>query len=162
MRVARVKSCDINNGKGLMVSLWTQGCSKHCPDCHNKKTWDFDGGIEYTKNILEEILNLLKYPQNLAILGGEPLEKCNLTELLELTKIVKEKYPKKEIWLWTGSLFEDVCKLQVFENIDYCIDGCFVKELYNKDLKYRGSSNQRVIDVQKSLKQGQVVLSKYN
>lgn len=162
MRIARIKTCDINNGDGLMVSIWTQGCSIRCRNCHNKETWDFKYGVEFDEDNIKLVLDLLKYPQNLAILGGEPIEESNFDMLLKLFVEVKKIYPSKLIWLWTGRKFEDINKLEILKYIDILIDGQFIAEKKDLNLKYRGSSNQRVIDVQESLKQGQTILSKYN
>lgn len=162
MRYSAIRSCDINNGEGLMVTLWTQGCHFHCDKCHNPDLQNFEGGKEFTNQSIDKIIELLNSPQNLAILGGEPLEELNLKKLKELVSKVKEIYPNKKIWLWTGHVWESIKDYELLKYIDVLIDGQFVFNLYSKDLKYRGSSNQRVIDVQESLKENKLILSKYN
>lgn len=163
MRYSQIRTCDINNGNGLMVTLWTQGCSVRCSEkCHNKHLWNFEEGKEFTDETIEKIITLLNSPQNFACLGGEPIESVNLNMLEKLFKRIKEVYPNKEIWLWTGRLFDDIKELSLFKYVNYVIDGGYNEMLNEKGLLWRGSKNQRNIDVQESLKQNKIVLSKYN
>jgi anaerobic ribonucleoside-triphosphate reductase activating protein len=158
MRYSAIRSCDINNGSGLRITLWTQGCRFFCKNCHNQHLWDFNSGKEFTEETINKIIKLLNSPQNLSILGGEPLVEENIEMLTKLVKKVKEVYPNKNIWVWTGNLFENVKELDLIKYIDILIDGQFKEELYNKNLKWRGSSNQRIINVQESLKGNEIVL----
>lgn len=162
MRYNRIKNNDIVNGKGIMMSLWTQGCPHHCDGCFNPETWNPNKGHEFTETQVQFILeniNAFNVQRNLAILGGEPLCPQNVDGVIALCKTFKEAYPEKIIYIWTGytvEAFNDTQK-EVFKYIDFLIDGPFVKELKNLSLKLRGSSNQRVIDVKKSLRENKIV-----
>ena len=164
MRYSDIRTCDLNNGNGLMVTLWTQGCSLRCSDkCHNKHLWDFEGGKLFTEEKIQYILSLLDSPQNFACLGGEPVEVQNIEMLTKLFAAIKSTYPNKEIWMWTGRKFNDIKHLEMMQYINYITDGEYQETCSNKgSLLWRGSSNQRNIDVQKSLFQRQIVLSTYN
>ena len=159
MRYNTIRQLDIANGPGCRVSLFVQGCSFNCPGCFNSVARDFSGGQEFTDQTLELILELLKPSQisGLSILGGEPLHPQNRVAVLELTKKVKEVYPDKTIWVWTGYLWEEVKESLSKTAVDVLVDGKFVEELKDLRLKYRGSSNQRVLDVQKSLSENRPV-----
>lgn len=156
---------DISNGEGLGVALFVQGCHFHCKNCFNKETWDFNGGKEFTMINALELLSPLYRPQysRLSILGGEPLEPDNILELTALCKFVKTYMPDKKIWLYTGHQigsqidFED---LIIFKYVDVVVDGQYQDELKDMSYPWAGSANQRVIDVQKSLKSdnGEIVL----
>ena len=138
-----------------------QGCAFHCKGCFNQETWDFSQGNEFTKETIENIINLANMPhiRGLSILGGEPLHPKNIDGTTQLAKIFKEKYPDKTIWLWTGFTFDkDINQEEILNYIDVLIDGQFKEELHNPLLKWRGSSNQRVIDVKQSLKNKKVIL----
>ena len=144
MRFNKIRKMDIANGPGVRVSIFFQGCSFHCKNCFNPETWDFDGG---------------EHISGLSILGGEPMHPKNIDATTRLVKRFKEIYPNKTIWVWSGFLFDEYIQdKEVVEYIDVLVDGQFVDELRNPNLKWRGSSNQRVIDVQKSLKKGKIVL----
>ena len=161
MRYAKIRKMDISNGPGVRVSIFFQGCSFHCKNCFNQETWDFDGGFEFGDEEIKKILELAKsdYITGLSILGGEPMHPKNIENTTKLAKIFKETYPNKTIWIWSGFLFEDYLKdKEVLSYIDVLVDGQFMDELKNPNLRWRGSSNQRVIDVKKTLKQGRVVL----
>ena len=161
MRYAKIRKMDISNGPGVRVSIFFQGCSFHCKNCFNQETWDFDGGFEFGDEEIKKILELAKsdYITGLSILGGEPMHPKNIENTTKLAKIFKETYPNKTIWTWSGFLFEDYLKdKEVLSYIDVLVDGQFMDELKNPNLRWRGSSNQRVIDVKKTLKQGRVVL----
>ena len=171
MKYAKIKKCDVANGPGVRVSLFVSGCNHHCKNCFNKVAWDFEYGNDFTKKVEDEIIEDLKpdYITGLSLLGGEPLEKVNQEGLLPLIKRVKETYPDKKIWCYTGYTFDKQILGQmineenrettkeIMNNIDYLVDGKFVEELKNPKLKFRGSSNQRIIDVKKSLEQNEVV-----
>lgn len=172
MNYADIKRIDIANGTGVRVSLFVSGCNRHCKNCFNKETWDFNYGKQYTKETEREILNYLKpdYIAGLSILGGEPFEHINQKGILPLVKKVKELYPKKNIWCYTGFDFDkDILgkminefeeTKELIQYLDVLVDGEFIEELKNSSLWFKGSSNQRVIDVKKSLEKGQIVLVK--
>ncbi len=154
MRYNTIKQLDIANGPGCRVSLFVQGCTFNCPGCFNTVARDFEGGKEFTKQTLDLLLELAKpdYISGISLLGGEPLHPRNRTEVLRLVSEFKKAYPSKSIWLWTGYLWEDVADDLVGSGVDVVVDGQFKEELKDLRLKYRGSSNQRVIDVQESTK----------
>ncbi len=138
-----------------------QGCIFHCEGCFNPETWDFKCGNEFTDETVEEVLRLCEpdHIKGLSILGGEPMHPKNIEATTKLAKEFKKRYPNKTIWSWTGFTFEDIKDKEVFKYIDVLIDGQFKIALRNPNLRWKGSSNQRVIDVQKSLKKGEVILS---
>ncbi len=161
MKYNLIRKMDIANGPGVRISVFMQGCPFHCPNCFNPETWDFDGGKVFDDKVIEHIISLAKddYIKGLSILGGEPMHPKNIEGTLKLAKQFKKTYPNKTIWIWTGYLFEQLSKdNEDIKFIDVIVDGQFKQELHNPKLKWRGSSNQRVIDVKKSLKQKKVVL----
>lgn len=163
MRFSKIKDNDIANGLGVTMSLWTQGCPHHCKGCFNGETWDFDAGEEFEDSDLEYILeniNKNNVHRDLSILGGEPLCPKNVDGVIEVCKIFKEKFPEKKIYLWTGYVVEQFNEKQrnVLNYIDVLVDGPFVQAKRNLSLMMRGSSNQRVIDVKKSLDENKIVL----
>ena len=160
MRYAKIRKMDISNGPGVRVSIFMQGCSFHCKNCFNPETWDFNGGLAFDDSVIDQVLNLCKedYIAGLSILGGEPMHPNNIEATTQLVKTFKKKYPKKNIWIWSGFLFDQLKDKEVLKYIDVLVDGQFVDEKKDPTLKWRGSSNQRVIDVPKSLKKGKVVL----
>ena len=137
-----------------------QGCSFHCKNCFNQETWDFEGGQEFTEDTINKVLELSdkKEVKGLSILGGEPMHPTNIEGTTKLAKTFKEKYPEKNIWAWSGFKYEDIKDNDVFNYIDVLVDGQYKDELHDPTLKWRGSSNQRVIDVQKSLKTGNLII----
>ncbi len=151
---------DISNGPGVRVSIFFQGCSFHCKGCFNPETWDFQGGEEFGEEQIQRILELARedYITGLSILGGEPMHPNTIEGTLMLTKRFKEAYPSKTIWAWSGFLLEDLMGKEVLSYLDVLVDGPFVESLRNPNLKWKGSSNQRVIDVSKSLKENKVIL----
>ena len=159
MRYNTIKQLDIANGPGCRVSLFVQGCTFNCPGCFNTVAKDFDGGTEFTDQTLHLILELLKpsHISGLSILGGEPLHPRNRQATLDLVKLVRAHAPEKSIWLWTGYRWEDVADDLIGSGIDVVVDGQFMEEHKDLRLKYRGSSNQRVIDVWKSGKEPVVI-----
>lgn len=161
MRYNKIRKMDISNGPGVRVSIFMQGCAFNCKNCFNPETHDFKGGLEFTDETIDKVLSLANYDyiKGLSILGGEPMHPVNIEATTKLAKAFKEKYPDKNIWVWSGFLFDkDLQDKEVLKYIDVLVDGQFVQELHNPTLKWRGSSNQRVIDVQKSLKRKKVVL----
>lgn len=159
MNYAAIKNYDIANGPGCRVSLFVSGCRHHCKGCFNAEAQAFDYGTEYTAETRRELLNMLsdEHISGLSILGGEPFEPENREEVLQLCAAAKSWYPEKNIWVWTGGEFEDLKNLPVMQYIDVLIDGPFIETLKNLSLFYRGSLNQRVIDVKKSLEIGHAV-----
>lgn len=172
MNYAEIKNCDIANGLGVRVSLFVSGCTHHCKNCFNEVTWDFHYGNVFDESVEEKILDYLEpnHITGLTLLGGEPMEPTNQRALLPFVKRVKAMYPDKDIWLYSGYLFDKEllqesrarCEVtdELLNYIDVLVDGRFVEELKDISLKFRGSSNQRIIDVQKSLKNKTIVLYK--
>ena len=160
MKYNKIRKMDIANGPGVRVSVFLQGCSFHCKNCFNPETWDFDKGLEFDDSVIDEIIELCgkSHIQGLSILGGEPMHPKNIKGTIQLAKRFKEAYPDKNIWSWSGFLFDQVIDKEVFDYIDVLVDGQFVDELRNPNLKWRGSCNQRVIDVKKTIKKGDIVL----
>lgn len=174
MNYANIKFNDIANGEGVRVSLFVSGCTHHCKNCFNKVAWDFNYGNEFTSEVEDKILSALApdHINGLTLLGGEPMEPANQKALLGFVKRVKQTYPNKSIWCYSGYLFDKellspsraYCPFtrELLSYIDILVDGKFVEELKDVSLRFKGSSNQRVIDVQKSLISNSVVLSPYN
>lgn len=162
MNYNKIRKMDISNGPGVRVSIFMQGCEFHCKNCFNPETWDFTKGKEFTDKTIERIISLSEkeYIEGLSILGGEPMHPKNIDNTTRLAKAFKEKYPNKSIWVWSGFLFDVLKDKEVIQYIDVLVDGQYKDELHDFRLKYRGSSNQRVIDVKKSLKTGKVSLVK--
>ena len=160
MRYADITTCDIANGEGIGVVLWCQGCSLDCPGCHNKCTHARADGIEFTNNeenlILEELNR--KQISRLTLSGGHPLEPYNIEACLELCKRVRKELPDTQIWCYTGWLWENVKDLEIMKYVDVLVDGPYIERLRDITLPWRGSSNQRVIDVKASKKKNKVVL----
>lgn len=159
MRYNKIRKMDISNGEGVRVSIFMQGCTFNCKNCFNPETHSFDVGKEFTEDTINRVLELSgnENVEGLSILGGEPLHPKNIEGTTLLSKRFKEKYPNKNIWVWTGFLFENLKDSEVMKYIDVLVDGQYVDELHNPMLKWRGSSNQRVIDVQKSLKENKII-----
>lgn len=151
---------DISNGPGVRVSVFMQGCDFHCFNCFNPETHDFNGGLEFNDTVIDRILDLVDYDYmaGLSILGGDPLHPKNIKGTLELAKRFKSRFPNKTLWVWTGFLFEKVKDEEVMKYIDVLVDGNYVDSLNDPTLKYAGSTNQRVIDIPKSLKSKKVVI----
>lgn len=172
MNYAAIKKTDVANGTGVRVSLFVSGCTHGCKGCFNSEAWDFGYGNPYTVQTEAEILKALApdYIRGLSLLGGEPLDPRNRKEVLSLVEKVRLSYPKKDIWCYTGYDYEkDLLPLaqqgektvsSLLQLIDVLVDGEFVEELKNLKLPFRGSENQRLIDVQESLRQKKVVLAK--
>ena len=171
MKYSEIKLCDIANGVGVRTSLFVSGCRNKCQECFNPETWDFNHGEQFTQETIDYILKTLEehYIDGLSILGGEPLEPENQSAILTLVRQTKAAYPDKKIWMWTGFTWFDIlnnpnCRActaitrLILHDVDILVDGPF--EISNKDitLRFRGSSNQRLIDVRESLKQNKVVI----
>ena len=161
----KINSMDVANGPGIRVSLFFSGCTHRCPNCFNSDLWDFHYGKPFTTDTINTILDLLSpnYIRGISILGGEPFQ--SIPALVTLLDMVKDKYPNKDVWVWSGYTFEQIkvmippqlCE-NILKNIDVLIDGKYIDELKDFHLKYKGSSNQRVIDVKKTIEKNEVVL----
>lgn len=160
MRYNIIRKTDVVNGPGIRVSIFMQGCAFHCKGCFNETTWDFNDGEVFDDEVIDKVLTLCEkdHIKGLSILGGEPLHPLNIEGTTKLARVFKERYPKKDLWLWTGFLFEDIKDKEVLKYIDVLVDGQFKEELHDFRLKWRGSSNQRVVNVASSLKKKSVVL----
>ena len=160
MRYNLIRKMDISNGPGVRVSIFMQGCQFHCKNCFNPETWDFEGGKEFTDETIDEVLDLCQKNEvkGLSILGGEPMHPKNIEGTTKLAKRFKEKYPNKNIWAWSGFNFEkDLKDKEIMNYLDVLVDGQFVDEQKNPTLAWKGSANQRVIDVKQSMKSNKVV-----
>ena len=160
MRYNKIRKMDISNGPGVRVSIFVQGCTFNCKNCFNPETHDFNGGEEFTDDIIEKVLSLCEkdYVEGLSILGGEPMHPKNLEGVTKLAKKFKQKFPNKNLWAWTGFLFDNYLKdKEICKYLDVLVDGQYMEELHDPTLKWKGSSNQRVIDVKKSLKNNEIV-----
>lgn len=173
MNYANIKKYDISNGMGVRVSLFVSGCKHYCKGCFNSIAWDFNYGYLFTDEVIDEIIESLSpnYINGLTILGGEPLEKENQEDVLKLIKKVKEIYNNKNIWIYTGFTYEQLytnprCNTlyinDIINNIDILVDGRFDENKKDISLLFKGSSNQRIIDVKRSLKEGKIVLDALN
>lgn len=170
MNYGEIKDCDIANGVGVRVTLFVSGCTNRCPGCFQPETWDFNYGKEFTSETEELILNMLEpsYINGLTVLGGEPFEPQNQEVLMPFLKKVREKYPEKTIWSFSGFVLEDLVKegthchtditKEMLDTLDVLVDGRFVQELKNIQLRFRGSENQRLIDMNKTREAGKIVL----
>ena len=170
MNYATIKNCDIANGPGVRVSLFVSGCTHRCPGCFNEVAWDFNYGQPFTTETIDHILKLMEPPhiKGITLLGGEPFEPQNQPAIVDLLRQVKAKYPEKSIWAFSGYLFDrdmlsgrlgDPAVLNEFLGyLDVLVDGPFVEAKKNLSLRFRGSENQRLVDVKKSIETGQTVL----
>ena len=183
MRYAQIRSMDISNGEGVGVSLFVQGCPFHCKNCFNSETWDFNGGKEWTEETKNKFMELIDRPyiKRVSFLGGECLAEQNLDVVLDLIKEIRISFPEKTIWLYTGFCWNDIMcsfaglqadyvvldkkdieawekRREIISNVDVLVDGEYIDEQRDITLKWRGSSNQRVISVVDSLAQGKIVL----
>ena len=174
MNYAEIKKRDIANGIGVRVSLFVSGCTHHCKNCFNREAWDFSYGKPFTKDVEDEILGYLEpsFVNGLSLLGGEPFEPQNQRALVGFLERTRKMFPKKDIWCYTGYTLEtDLlsesrarCEVtdEMLSMIDVLVDGEFIDELKNINLRFRGSENQRIIDLPETLRSGKTVLSKYS
>lgn len=171
MNYEKIDKCSVSNGLGIRTVLWISGCNIHCKNCHNQSTWDFNSGIPFTDDTMQEILYDLSKPyiKGLTLSGGHPLDPHNAPKVLEIVKRVKMVFPNmvfpnKDIWIYTGYVWEDIIKDDILKEIlkrtDVLVDGAYIDELRDITLPFRGSSNQRIINVQESLNQNKVILWK--
>lgn len=160
MRYHNITKVDMLNGDGLRVVLWVSGCSHCCKDCHNPITWDANSGLPFDEAAREELFEELAkdYVSGLTLSGGDPLYFSNRGEVLRLVKEVRRRFPDKTIWMYTGFLWETVAELEIMDYVDVVVDGEFQVEKKDPQLHWRGSSNQRVIDVKATKAAGEVVL----
>ena len=169
MYYATIKKVDIANGTGVRVSLFVSGCTHHCPECFNEVAWDFHYGEEFTSQTIDDLIELMRQPhiQGLSLLGGEPMEPTNQEGLLPLLQKMHQELPSKDVWCYTGYDLEDLleggrahCFVsdELLSYIDVLADGPFIQAEKNIRLKFRGSNNQRVIDMKKTREQNQIVL----
>lgn len=166
-RYALIRKNDIANGIGIRTTFWTQGCHWKCPNCHNKEQWSFNGGYEFTKDTIDEIIKCISADdiiRDFTILGGEPFERVNIQMCIDIVNEVKKEYPNIDIWIYTGYTFEELLKDNHRKNlvsmVNVIVDGLFIEELKDVKLKFRGSSNQRIIDVKESLLQNKIIEKK--
>lgn len=160
MNYGKINKTDIANGPGVRVSLFVSGCRRKCPGCFNPETWSFNYGEPFTTETLREIVDALApdYIAGLTVLGGEPLDARNISTVTMICGVVKGYYPNKSIWVYTGHKYENLAHTPIMEFIDVLVDGAFKEDLKDLTLKFRGSSNQRIIDVQASRKSDRVIL----
>lgn len=177
MRYASIRSLDISNGEGVGVSLFVQGCDRHCFNCFNSETWDFNGGKEWTEEAKNKFMELIDRPyiKRVSFLGGECLAEQNLDEVLKLVQEISISYPEKTIWLYTGYELSEIIKQAQYEKVseipniwskrweiikqcDVLVDGEYIDEQKDLTLKWRGSKNQHVINVKESIKNNKIIL----
>lgn len=160
MRYHNITKDDMLNGDGLRVVLWVSGCTHKCKNCQNPVTWDIKGGLEFDEAARMELFEALDKPyiSGITLSGGDPLHPANCKDITLLVKEIKERFPEKTIWMYTGFCWEEISTLDVIENIDVLVDGPYIEELRDPKIHWRGSSNQRVIDVKQSLKEDRVIL----
>lgn len=160
MRYHNITKDDMLNGDGLRVVLWVAGCEHCCKECHNPITWDPNGGLEFTESERQEIFTELSkdYISGITFSGGDPLHYQNVTEVTALAREIKENYPDKTIWLYTGSTWEEISSMEIVNYVDVLVDGEFKIDEFDANLHWKGSANQRVIDVPATLKEKKIVL----
>ena len=169
MNYGEIKKADIANGVGVRVSLFVSGCLHRCPDCFNSMTWDFDYGKEFTNDTENEIMGLLLRPyiRGITLIGGEPMEVPNQRRLVKLLRRIRSELPQKDVWCYSGFTFEELtgnsrarCEVtdEMLSLIDVLVDGRFEKDKRNISLRFRGSDNQRIIDLKQTLKTGEIVI----
>lgn len=160
MRYHNITKDDMLNGEGLRTVLWVAGCNHNCPECHNPITWDIRGGIPFDEAAKAELFAELErdYISGVTFSGGDPLHPQNREEIGALAAEIRSRFPDKTIWLYTGYTWEQICELPLLRNLDVVVDGEFIVKLKDNSLHWKGSANQRVIDVQRSLLTGQAVL----
>lgn len=163
MYYGAIKNLDIANGPGIRVSLFVSGCRNHCKGCFQPETWDFKYGKHFGLKDFSELIDLLgnEHIAGLSILGGDPFEPENLETVVALCKIAKQIYPEKNIWVWTGYSWEDICDNDIINYIDVLVDGRFEESRKDLSLAFRGSSNQRIIDIKKSKEFGYAVIADF-
>ena len=167
MNYIKITKHDIANGPGVRVVLWVAGCKVHCKNCQNPQTWDFNAGKPFNETAKQELFEALDkhYIQGITLSGGHPLEPENFETVLNLAREIKEKFPTKDIWLYTGYPYEELYYRRISRillYVDVLVDGPYIEEQRDITLPFRGSKNQRIIDVNETLKQGQIIQYKIN
>ena len=167
MYYSGIKEFDISNGPGIRTSLYVSGCTHHCKGCFNEETWDFNNGVPYTLETEDYIIQQLSNKDGLSLLGGDPFDNLKDLDLYDLIARVREEYPDQTIWCWTGYTYEQIIKdadmYHFFSLLDVVVDGRFIESKKDIKLKFKGSTNQRVIDVKESIKQNScIILEEYN
>lgn len=167
MNYGVIKTFDVANGPSVRVSLYVSGCTHHCKDCFNEDTWDFNYGKKFTKEVEDNLLKEIAIKKRFSLLGGDPFD--NVTDCLRLVKRIRTEYPETDIWCWTGYTYEQILKHENTDMVDLLclmdvlVDGRFIKSKHDYRLKYKGSTNQRVIDIKESIvKQEVVIKEEYN
>jgi anaerobic ribonucleoside-triphosphate reductase activating protein len=160
MKYHNITKLDMNNGDGLRVVLWLSGCDHACAGCQNPITWDFNSGLEFDKTAKEELFEALEpdYISGITFSGGDPLHINNRNEVGKLICEIRNKYPDKTIWIYTGYIWEEVSELDFVKMADILVDGKFIKELLDSNAHWIGSTNQRIIDIKKTIVSGEIVL----
>ncbi len=161
MRYNKIRKMDISDGPGVRVSVFFQGCEFNCKNCFNTETHDFSGGKEFTDETINKILEISDkdYIEGLSILGGEPMHPKNIEGTTKLAKAFKEKFPNKTVWAWSGFKYDTYLKdKEIVNYLDVLVDGQYVDSLHDPTLKWRGSSNQRVINIPESIKNNEIVI----
>ena len=172
MNYSAIKKCDIANGEGVRTSLFVSGCRNRCKNCFNPETWSFDYGSPFTSEVAEDIYDSVKNSsvRGITVLGGEPMEPENQVELLPFLREFKARYPQKTVWLYTGNLYEELLGLkgecvkhlpitaELLSYVDILVDGRFIEEEKSLGLRFRGSKNQRIIDMNKTRESGEIVI----
>lgn len=158
MNYIRITKADTNNGPGVRTVLWVAGCNHHCKECQNPDTWNLSAGQEFTDETMNELIESVSRPtcKGLTFSGGDPLHPLNKDKITSIAKYVRENYPEKSIWCYTGYTYEQIKDLEIIKYLDVLVDGEYVHELRNITQPYCGSENQRVIDVQKTLKSNEI------
>lgn len=164
MNYHNIYHCDMLNGDGLRVTLWVAGCEHYCANCHNPSTWNINSGIPFDAAAMNELFDALNqdYISGLTLSGGDPMHTDNREEILRICKIVKDKFSKKNIWMYTGYTFEEIQDSPILKYIDVLVDGPYIEEQRDVTLPFCGSKNQRLIDIKETLKQGQIIKYKIN
>lgn len=167
MYYSGIKEFDISNGPGIRTSLYVSGCTHHCKGCFNKETWDFNSGVPYTLETEDYIIDQLKERDGLSLLGGDPFDNLKDLDLYDLIARVRKEYPDKTIWCWTGYTYEEIIKNEdlynFFSLLDVVVDGRFIESKKDIKLKFKGSTNQRVINVKESIRTDSCIIhEKYN
>lgn len=149
MNYSEIKNYDVANGKGVRVTLFVSGCERHCKGCFNTETWDFDNGLPFTDDVAHKILDMCEpnYISGLTLLGGEPLHPANLEKVTELARAFRNRFPDKNIWCYTGYRYEEVKNYPIMRYLDVLVDGEFIEDKKDIRLQFRGSSNQRIIEL---------------
>lgn len=160
MNYIKITPIDVANGPGCRVILWTAGCSHHCKECHNPDTWNPNAGQLFNENAKQELFNALNKPfiQGVTLSGGDPLYKDNIEEITSLCKEIKKEFPNKDIWCYSGYVYEEIKNLELMKYLDVLVDGKFEIDKKDITLLFRGSSNQRLINVPETIKQNQIIL----